>query len=402
MEGGTEQLLRVRVTPTTAGEIGSIATVSFSAEVAARTTIVDPQATVTVTGPSEIVTGDSGQFRIVLTNPGSADLKGVVIRTILPEGLGHSGGRDLEYEVGDLPKGKSREVSLALQGVKSGPWAHRTMILHHDRELARTETKVSVIDSRIVVSRTGPAKRFVGRPAAFTNTVTNTSSRPLTNVTVVETLPAGVELTAAPQNGRWDPARRTITWVIPQLPPGREVELPTTVVPKADGTLAGRVVAVDATGNKAEVATSLEVAGFSSLEVDFVRDGRPVPVGEQASVRFSVKNKGSAAAEQVAAVFELPEEVKFINANGPTKSERLGNLVTFEPVASVPPGGTLEFDVVFEATKPTPPDRRIRVSLHSSQLPKDQPLEQEQQLVIFGEEPPVATTSVEQASGTVN
>jgi uncharacterized repeat protein (TIGR01451 family) len=399
MEAGSEQLLRVRVMPTTAGEIGSIATVSFSAEVAARTTVVEPKANLIVTGPTEVVAGDAGQYRFVLNNSGSVDLKGVFIRTILPEGLGHSGGRDLEYEVGDLPRGQSREVKLSLQGLKPGAWQHETLITHHGRELTRTSTKVNVIESRIVVSRTGPAKRFVGRPAAFTNTVTNSSNRELVNVTVTETIPQGVELTTAPKNGHWDPARRTISWLIPRLPAGAEVELPTTVVAKKDGLLQGRVAAADANGNKAEVATSLEVAGFSALEVDFARDGRPVPVGEQASVRFSVKNKGSAAAEQVTVVFELPEEVKFINAHGPTKSERVGNLVTFEPVSTVAANGSIEFDVVFEAVKPTPPDRRVRVSLHSSQLPKDKPLEQEQQLVIFGEEP-LTTGKVEQASGT--
>lgn len=399
MEAGSEQLLRVRVTPTTAGEIGSIATVSFSAEVAASTKIVEPKATLSVVGPPEVVAGDVGQYRFLLHNNGSVDLKGVFIRTILPEGLGHSGGRDLEYEVGDLPRGQSKEVKLSLQGLKPGPWQHEALITHHGRELTRATTKVNVIESRIVVSRTGPAKRFVGRPAAFTNTVTNTSGQELRNVTVTETIPQGVELAAAPKNGHWDPARRTISWLIPRLPAGGEVELPTTVVAKKDGLLEGRVAVADAGGNKAEVATSLEVAGFSALEVDFAReDGSPVAVGEQASVRFSVKNKGSASAEQVAVVFELPEEVKFVNAHGPTKFERVGNLVTFEPVGNVAASGSIEFDVVFEAVKPTPPDRRVRVSLHSNQLPKDRPLEQEQQLVIFGDEP-LTTGKVEQASG---
>lgn len=401
MAPGAEQVLRVRITPTTAGEIGSIATVSFSAEVAAKTVIVEPKAEIVVSGPREMIVGEPGQYKFVLSNNGSVDLKGVFIRTVLPEGLDHAGGRDLEYEVGDLPRGKSKEIPITLQAAKAGAWQNMVQITQRGRELARTTSDINVIDSRLVINRTGPARRFVGRPATFTNTVTNTSSQPLTNVTIVETLPEGLEPAGQVANGRWDPARRTITWFLPQLAGGAASDLSYTIAPKAAGKLTGRVAAMDAAGNKAEVPTTLDVAGFSSLAVDVEHDGRPIPVGEQVSMRFNVKNRGTAAAAKVQAAFELPEEVLFINAQGPAKFERVGNLIVFNEVPTVPVGGDLQFDVVFQAVKPTPADgdRRVRVSLHSDQLSKEKPLEQQQQIVIFGEDGAEAD-GILQTSGT--
>lgn len=391
IEPGTEQLIRVRITPTDAGEIGSVATVSFSAEVAARTVIVEPKAGLVVTGLRDAVIGEPNPYRFAVTNTGPIDLKGIFVRTVLPgQGLTHPGGNDLEYEVGDLPRGKSKEVTLALTPSQPGDWQFQSTVTLRGRELTKVTTDVHVVAARLTVVRSGPTKRFVGRPATYSNTVTNNSKQTLSNVTIVETLPTGLDPSGQLGNAHWDAARRALTWTIPQLSAGQAVDLPCTVTPKIAGALQGQVVARDASGNHAELATALEVAGFSSLVIDGGHDGRPVAVGDQVSFRFTVKNRGTAAADQVAATFELPDEVEFISAQGPgnAKYERIGRMIVFDPQSTVPVNGELTYDVVVKATAVTPAsgDRRIRVSLNSSQLPSDRPLEQDQQLVIYGDD----------------
>jgi uncharacterized repeat protein (TIGR01451 family) len=390
LAAGAEQLIRVRITPTDAGEIGSVATVSFSAEVAAKTVIVEPKAQLTVSGPREAAVGEPAQFKFSITNNGPVDLKGVFVRTVLPtQGLTHPGGNDLEYEIGDLPRGKSRDVALAITPAQNGDWNFDSMVTLGGRELAKAQSALHVVGARLTVVRSGPTKRFVGRSATYSNTVTNNSSQPLTNVSVVEQLPVGLDPSGQlSKDARWDPSRRTLTWTIPQLAPGQAMDLPVTVTPKTAGALQGQIVARDAAGNHAEIATALEVAGFSSLVVDGGHDGRPVAVGDQVSFRFSVKNRGTAPAEQVVAMFDLPDEVEFVSAQGPgnVKYERTGRLIVFDPVKAVLVNGELTYDVVVQAKAVTQGDRRIRVSLNSTQLPADRPLEQEQQLVIYGDD----------------
>lgn len=390
LAAGAEQLIRVRITPTEAGEIGSVATVSFSAEVAAKTVIVEPKAQLTVSGPREAAVGEPAQFKFSITNNGPVDLKSVFIRTVLPaQGLTHPGGNDLEYEIGDLPRGKSRDVALAITPAQHGDWHFDSMITLGGRELAKAQASLHVVGARLTVVRSGPTKRFVGRSATYSNTVTNNSSQTLTNVSVVEQLPVGLDPSGQlSKDVRWDPSRRTLSWTIPQLAPGQPVDLPVTVTPKTAGNLQGQIIARDAAGNHAEIATALEVAGFSSLVVDGGHDGRPVAVGDQVSFRFSVKNRGTAPAEQVVAMFDLPDEVEFVSAQGPgnVKYEKTGRLIVFEPVKTVLVNGELTYDVVVQAKNVTQGDRRIRVSLNSTQLPADRPLEQEQQLVIYGDD----------------
>ncbi|OAI57620.1 hypothetical protein AYO47_07855 [Planctomyces sp. SCGC AG-212-M04] len=387
---GAEQLIRVKITPTDAGEIGSVATVSFSAEVAAKTVIVEPKAQLTVSGPREAAVGEPAQFKFSIMNNGPVDLKGVFIRTVLPnQGLTHPGGNDLEYEIGDLPRGKSRDVALAITPAQNGDWHFDSMVTLGGRELAKAQSGLHVVGARLTVVRSGPTKRFVGRSATYSNTVTNNSSQPLTNVSVVENLPVGLDPSGQlSKDVRWDPSRRTLTWMIPQLAPGQAIDLPVTVTPKTAGALQGQIIARDASGNHAEIATALDVAGFSSLVVDGGHDGRPVAVGDQVSFRFNVKNRGTAPAEQVVAMFDLPDEVEFVSAQGPgnVKYERTGRLIVFDPVKAVLVNGELTYDVVVQAKSVTQGDRRIRVSLNSTQLPADRPLEQEQQLVIYGDD----------------
>ncbi|HVJ66724.1 MAG TPA: hypothetical protein VM510_02000, partial [Caulifigura sp.] len=404
LAAGAEQLIRVRITPTDAGEIGSVATVSFSAEVAAKTTIVEPKAMLTLSGPREAVVGEPAQYKFMVANNGPVDLKGVFVRTLLPgQGLTHPGGTDLEYEVGDLPRGRSREVALAMTPAQAGTWKFDSMVTLGGRELAKAQAEVHVVGARLTVTRSGPTKRFVGRSATYNNTVTNNSSQSIANVTVVETLPTGLD--PAGQLGkdvRWDPSRRTLTWIIPQLAPGQAADLPCSVMPKMAGNLHGQITARDPSGNRAEIATAMEVAGFSSLVVDGGHDGRPVAVGDQVSFRFSVKNRGTAPAEQVVAMFDLPDEVEFVSAQGPgnLKYQRDGRVVLFEAMPIVPVNGELSYDVVVQAKNATPQngDQRVLVKLYSTQLPSDRPLEQEQQLVIYADDDEMQP--VQRVSGT--
>ena len=154
----------------------------IAAEVAAKTVIVEPKAQIAVTGPHEMIVGEPGQYKFVLSNNGNVDLKGVFIRTVLPEGLDHAGGRDLEYEVGDLPRGKSKEIPITLQAAKAGSWQNQVLITQRGRELARTTTDVTASVTQVARTSSGESPR---RNAAAHSTASNTSTLPVRITTCV-------------------------------------------------------------------------------------------------------------------------------------------------------------------------------------------------------------------------
>lgn len=380
MRPGEERDIKVKLTPTQAGSIGSVATVSFAAEVAATTVVTAPELKVDLQAPRQVIIGEASILRIRVQNTGQGQAKGVFLRALLPNEMKHPGGNDLEYEIGNLAPGQSRDVELNVTAEKGGNLTPKVIVSTNNQEQDSRTAQVSAIDTRLKIVRTGPAKRFVGRPAPYLNTVTNQSLDPLRDVTVVETLPRDLEpVTGKLSNGLWDPQNRTITWRIPQLAAGEHMELPIDLIPKKPGAFDGGLQAADAAGNRATVATRVEVAGYSNLVVDVVPDG-PVAVGEQVSMRLSVRNRGTAAASNVQTVFEVPPHLKFVNANGPVQHQAAGNVVHFAALDVLPPGGEQEFDIVLTAAQEG--DARIKVDLYSDEH-KTQPLHEEGEVRVY-------------------
>lgn len=120
LQPGRERKIRVRVIPQSEGEIGSVATVNFVSEIESRTKITAPKLQLELDAPRRARVGETVTVTFKLTNNGRAPATGVVIRDVFSEALQHPGGNDLEYEVGTLPAGASREISLPLKAASPG------------------------------------------------------------------------------------------------------------------------------------------------------------------------------------------------------------------------------------------------------------------------------------------
>ena len=352
MEPDQEQTIRIKVVPTDSGEIGSVATVRFVAEVAATTRITTPSLSLDMSGPREIAVGEQATFRFTVTNNGESDARNVFVRNLLPAGLEHPGGDDIEYEVGTLPAGESRSVELTVTGVEAGQCQTKGLVSTGSTTRSEAVVDVNVIGSRLLIQRQGPRRRFVGSTAEYATHVSNRSSGTLQQITIIEQVPEGLELAGIPEGGQYDAQRRTITRQIAELAPGASTTFRTNLMARDQGTWNGVVRATDAAGNKASVTTPLEVAGFPSLAFDLEHAGRPVAVGERVALRLVVRNRGTGAAEDVQALFEIPDNLTFVNAEGPVSFEQEGRFVRFASLSSIEAEGEESFDIVLTAAGP--------------------------------------------------
>ncbi|MEZ6045479.1 MAG: hypothetical protein R3C11_07830 [Planctomycetaceae bacterium] len=122
LPAGEEVKIAVRVEPTSEGEIGSVSTVNFVAEIGSKTKVTAPKVDFDFVGP-ESGTAEIGQsvlFKYMVKNTGSADAEQVIIRNLIPEALSHPAGNDLEYEIGTLKAGEEKEVKLMVMAVPVG------------------------------------------------------------------------------------------------------------------------------------------------------------------------------------------------------------------------------------------------------------------------------------------
>lgn len=162
LAAGEERKISVKVIPGAAGSIGSAATVKFvadqvyaSADGAEADSIIPTATTPRTTSrttprsggvlldlqaPRQVGLGQTFEVRFRLTNRTGQSLNDLLVRSMLPGNLQHeSRVQDLEYRVGTLAAGESREVPLTLTAGQAGRADTRVMVMAANDEVLRTD-----------------------------------------------------------------------------------------------------------------------------------------------------------------------------------------------------------------------------------------------------------------------
>ena len=120
LSAGEERSIEMQVMPTAEGEIGSVATVTYSAQASVKARCTMPQLALRLTAPNEVMIGGEQRVKIELRNPGTGDATGVMLFENVPQNLKHAAGPALEFEIGTLRAGETRELELVLKAEKAG------------------------------------------------------------------------------------------------------------------------------------------------------------------------------------------------------------------------------------------------------------------------------------------
>jgi len=371
----------VRVVPIEPGKIGSVSTVAYKSSVSAQTMVTAPKLEIELTATPEIALDETAQVHFVIKNTGQGDAHEVILRNLIPDGLEHPAGSDLEYEVGLLKGGEEKEVTLTMIGRGVGDFDNVATVKSSSGVSADAKATIRVIESVMSISHRGPTRRFVGHVAEYQTTVRNNSSRVLEQVTVVAQLPSGFRFQSAGEKGTYNDQMKIVTWVLPQLQPNEEQTVSTKLLPANVGTHSILATVEDARGHRAEVSTAVKVEGFPSLAVRSPDNRGPAAQGERVSLRFKVTNQGSAEASRVIVRCHVPPQLEYISANGPVTGVQKGEVIEFEAMESLKPNGEASFDVVFNAKAAG--DGRVEFEVLADQI--SAPLKHQEQVIVYGE-----------------
>lgn len=381
LKPGDTQTIRIRVVPKEEGQVGSVATVNFVAEVAAETIVTAPRLDVKVTAPDQVRLGEAVPIKFHITNNGSGTATGIVIRDLVPNEMTHQGGNDLEYEIGKLAPGDSTDVQLVLTAVQSGNVLNRAIISAEGSEPQEFKTELQVVGTNVEVTRAGPKSRYLGREANYTNTVTNLTESATESLQVIETIPEGMEFVQAAEGGVYDEGQRTVTWQIDSLGPRDRLDLAVTLRSASVGSHESKVAVVDSANTRKEITSVTSVAGFTSLDVDVSSVDGPLAVGEEVSVSIGMKNSGTDAATNVGLVVHIPPQLAVASVNSNVRYTQNGNRLMFERVRSLSGGGEETAEIVLTARAKGA--ARIRVEIGADHL--SQPLVHDESLVVLSD-----------------
>jgi uncharacterized repeat protein (TIGR01451 family) len=329
-------------------------------------TAVQPDLAVTKTGPEQVILCDPIVYTLRVSNSGSGVAKDVVVTENLPEGLETFDGKsEVEIAVGDLPAGKYKEYTVRVRPLKTGDYTN----VAHARAADGLKSKsapvtVRVRNPQLVIRKSAPDVRYIGRNVTMTIEVSNVGTAPAEGVVVRDEIPQNAEFVDASAGAQV--SGKNVTWNLGDIGVDQKAVVRLTVKPTAKGELRSVASATaECTRGSGESVTRVE--GIAALLLETIDVDDPVEVGGQTTYRITVTNQGSATATNVAITAMLPGQEEFVSADGPTAHELTGtSTVKFQPVSALEPKDSVTFNVTIKATAPG--DVRFRTELRSDQI----------------------------------
>ena len=232
---GDESAIEVQLLPVEEGELGSVATVTFNAEASARTTATKPQLVIKCLGPKRVLIGEEVGLSITLSNPGTGIAQKVVLEERVPPGLQHAAGPELEYEIGELKPGESRQLELKLTAANAGLITNILSARGDGNLRAEDRHEFEVVAPQLDIVMEGPKRRFLEREATYTFSVSNPGTAPARQVELIAQLPPGLKFVSANNAGRYEEVSRTVHWSLEELPCKETGSVALTTVPTEIG-----------------------------------------------------------------------------------------------------------------------------------------------------------------------
>ena len=377
-----EVTVEMELMPLAEGEIGSVATVHFANEASARTRCTRPQLALDVSVPHEVLIGEDVMLSIRVSNPGTGVATGIVLSENIPEHLEHPAGSELEYEVGDLNPGESRQIDLPMKTVKAGQVVNLLMARGDGRLQAEHQSEFTVVAPQLELALQGPKRRYLERQATYTVTISNPGTAAAKEVELLTHLPKGLKFIGANNSGEYDPVTNTVHWVLEELPAKQSGQVTLTTLPVEPGEQMLKVEGTADRGLSAEQEELVAVEGVAAILFQLADEADPIEVGGETTYEIKVLNQGSKAATNVQLVAVFPPQLKPRGAHGPTRDTIAGQEVRFQPLGRLPPKGETTYQIRAQGIESG--DLRVQVQLLTDEM--QSPVTKEESTRVYADE----------------
>lgn len=364
---GGQARVAMEVMPTTEGDLGSVASVTFRADASVRSRATKPALLIEAADPKPVLIGRDVSVSIKISNPGTGIATGVVLEGALPEQLSHRAGRELEFDVGQLQPGGSRTIDLSLGS--TGPGVHTIRLVGRADGQIEVEhmLKIEVTAPTLELSAEMPARRYLQRPATCRISMANTGTAPAKSVELAAQLPGGMKFVRANNAGFYDERGHRVLWNLEELPAGEIGTVELVVMPIELGQQKIVTASRSADGLSDQVANTIEVEGLAAISFEVADSEDPIEVGGLTEYVVRVRNQGTKSASGVRLTATLLGELEPVEAKGPA-AHRIENLsVGFNPLAKLAPAEEAVFRIRVRGHREG--DQRVQVQLTSDDHP---------------------------------
>ncbi|HEY3393681.1 MAG TPA: hypothetical protein VGK58_13305, partial [Lacipirellulaceae bacterium] len=382
LSAGDERSLEMQLMPVTEGEIGSVATVSYSAQASVKTRCTMPQLAIRMTAPDKVMIGQEQRVKIELRNPGSGDATGVMLFENVPENVKHAAGPALEFEIGTLRPGETRELELVLLAEKAGKVINVLTAKAEGNLQVQQQVEFEVIAPALEVAVNGPERRYLERPATYEVSVENPGTAPAHDVQIITKLPKGMRFVRANNMGEYDASTHAVYWSLAELPEGESGKVELVTMPVETGPQTLEVESRAGQGLADQAKQQILVVGLAAIMFELRDLEDPIEVGGETGYEIRVVNQGTKAAANVQVAVHLPPGMQVVSAEGETQHSTRGGALMFEPLPQLLPKADTLFRVRVQGLQAG--DQRITVEVNTDDLA--QPIRREESTRVFGDE----------------
>jgi uncharacterized repeat protein (TIGR01451 family) len=381
LEPGEEASVSMKVTPLTEGEIGSVATVSFATRASVRTVSTKPQLTIQQTFNKTALIGETVLVNIVVSNPGSGDATDIVVEADIPIELSHVAGNELEYQIGTLRPGQSKQLQLRLLAKTAGIIQNILTVRGKGQIENRSIEPMRIVAPALQVSLRGPAIRYLDRQTTYSVEVVNPGTASARNVELVAYLPKGLKFVSTDHHGEYDDSEHAVYWKLEELPPqiGDSVKLMAIAIEPGEQKV--RLEGTADLGVRAQFEHVVRVESVPELEFSVKDTADPIELGADTMYEIKVVNRGTRTATGVQIAASFPQALKPIQGGGPSDVRIEGQIVLFSPLQRLAPGAEAVFRVKAKAIAEG--DNVIRVQISSDD--KTTPVTKEESTRVYSD-----------------
>jgi uncharacterized repeat protein (TIGR01451 family) len=377
-----DRTIEMQIMPKSEGDIGSVATVTYSAQASVKTHCTMPQLAIRMTAPSEVMIGKQQHVKIEIRNPGSGDATGVMLFENVPPNVKHVSGPTLEFEIGTLRAGETRELDLVLSAEKAGKVTNTLTARAQGNLQVQQQVEFEVIAPALTVALQGPERRYLERPATYEVSVENPGTAPAHDVQIVTKLPKGMRFVKANNMGEYDATSHAVYWSLAELPKGEKGTVELTAMPVETGPQTLQVESRAQQGLTDKTQREVLVEGLAAIKFDVKALQDPIEIGGETGYEIRVVNQGTKAATNVQITAELPAGLKLISAEGETQHKSDQNRLVFEPLQQLAPKADTVYRLRVQGLQAG--DQRVAVEVKTDDL--QQPIRHEESTRVFGDQ----------------
>ncbi|MCI0359895.1 MAG: hypothetical protein L0211_15570 [Planctomycetaceae bacterium] len=328
------------------------------AAIKAAVAVKQAQLQLSLAGPSDMTFGEEKTFTLAVANPGNGDADNVVIN------LSSGEGRRQQFEVGTLPAGQRKEVSVQIVASQAGEMEIHAQAAADGGLSAEAAGRVIIRKAELAVAVAGPELKFAGTEATYQITIQNTGNAPADNVQLAASLPVASRFVGGIEGA--SPSGSALKWKLTSLPAGSERTFEVRLVLNGAGAnrLAVQAQAPSAGTASGEIETLVEAAADLKLSVN--DPSGPLATSELATYEVQVTNRGSDAARQVKIVMQFGEGIEPIAFEG-AEGKIVPGQVVCQPLNELGPGEQVTMRVKARADRAGTHQFRVEVIASESE-----------------------------------